>query len=63
LPIPSLENVDLKKSVPGMVGSPDLPNLTGAMLERGMPEEDIRKILGGNFLRVFRTELGIPKPV
>jgi microsomal dipeptidase-like Zn-dependent dipeptidase len=33
------------------------------MLERGMPEEDIRKILGGNFLRVFRTELGIPKPV
>lgn len=61
LPVPGLENIDLKKSIPGMVGSPDLPNLTGAMLERGIPEADIRKILGENVLRVFRQEMGIPQ--
>lgn len=61
LKVPGLENIDLKKSVPGMVGSPDLPNLTGALLERGFPEADILKILGENFLRVFRSDLGLPK--
>lgn len=59
--IPGLENIDLKQSVPGMVGSPDFPNLTGAMLERGFSEETIRKVLGENFMRVFREELGIPR--
>lgn len=29
------------------------PNLTRVMVERGYHEEDIRKILGGNFMRVF----------
>lgn len=32
----------------------DLPLLTETMLERGWPEERIRKFLGGNLLRVFR---------
>jgi membrane dipeptidase len=31
-----------------------LPNLTQAMLARGLTEEEIRKIWGGNFLRVIR---------
>ncbi len=31
-----------------------LPNITKEMLRRGFPEDDIRKILGGNFVRVFR---------
>ena len=30
-----------------------LPNLTAGMLERGHSPERIRKVLGGNFLRVF----------
>jgi len=30
-----------------------LQNLTRGLLERGYDEERIRKILGGNFLRVF----------
>ena len=43
-----------------MVGSPDLPNLTRALRERGFNDSDVLKILGENFLRVFRHELGIP---
>jgi len=31
------------------------PNLTRALLEKGYSEEDIRKIYGGNFLRVMRA--------
>ena len=30
------------------------PNLTRALLTKGYTAEDIRKILGGNLLRVFR---------
>ena len=32
----------------------DLPKITQALLDRGYKPEDIRKILGGNLLRVFR---------
>jgi len=32
----------------------DLPKITQALLDRGYSAEDIRKILGGNLLRVFR---------
>lgn len=31
-----------------------LPMLTKGLLERGLSEEDVRKVLGGNFLRVLR---------
>jgi membrane dipeptidase len=31
------------------------PNLTRALLEKGYTEEDVRKIYGGNFLRVMRA--------
>jgi len=31
-----------------------LPNITREMVRRGIKEEDIRKILGGNFVRVFQ---------
>lgn len=35
-------------------GVQDFPNITKALLERGYSKKDIKKILGGNFLRVFR---------
>jgi membrane dipeptidase len=38
----------------GMDSAADLPKITQALLDRGYSAEDIRKILGGNLLRVFR---------
>ena len=38
----------------GIDSAADLPKITQALLDRGYSAEDIRKILGGNVLRVFR---------
>jgi len=38
----------------GMDSAGDLPKITQALLDRGYSADDIRKILGGNLLRVFR---------
>jgi membrane dipeptidase len=38
----------------GMDSAADLPKITQALLDRGYRADDIRKILGGNILRVFR---------
>jgi membrane dipeptidase len=38
----------------GIDSAADLPKITQALLDRGYSAEDIRKILGGNILRVFR---------
>jgi membrane dipeptidase len=35
-----------------------LPLVTTELLERGYSEEDVKKILGGNFLRVFEANFG-----
>lgn len=40
--------------------SSDLPLVTDALVERGFSEDDVKKVLGENFMRVFRSELGIP---
>jgi membrane dipeptidase len=37
-----------------MDSAADLPKITQALLDRGYNAEDIRKILGGNVLRVFK---------
>jgi len=37
----------------GIDSAADLPKITQGLLDRGYSEEDIRKILGGNALRVF----------
>jgi len=37
----------------GIDSAADLPRITQGLLDRGYSEEDIRKILGGNVLRVF----------
>jgi membrane dipeptidase len=38
----------------GMDSVADLPKITQGLLDRGYSAENIRKILGGNLLRVFR---------
>jgi membrane dipeptidase len=38
----------------GMDSAADLPKITEAMMARGYTAQDMRKILGGNLLRVFR---------
>ncbi len=38
----------------GMETPQQLPNLAGALLERGYGGDDVTKILGGNWLRLFR---------
>jgi membrane dipeptidase len=35
-----------------------MPNLTAALLKRGYSEQDIQRIMGGNFLRVLREVVG-----
>ena len=38
----------------GIDSAADLPKITQALLDRGYSDDDIRKIIGGNILRVFR---------
>jgi membrane dipeptidase len=35
----------------------DYPEITAALLQRGYSKKDIRKILGGNVLRVVRENM------
>ncbi len=47
---------DGSESTPqGLDGVDDFPKITAALLQRGYKEKDIRKILGGNFIRVFKA--------
>jgi membrane dipeptidase len=43
--------------IKGLERSEDLPGFTEAMSERGLSDDVIRKVLGGNFLRVLREGL------
>lgn len=55
-----IEGVDGKKLVPGLEGPRGLPLVTAELVRRGWSETDIRAVLGGNDLRLFRAELGVP---
>ncbi len=44
--------------VEGLEDASTMPHLTRGLAERGYSRETIRKILGGNFLRVFRQVMG-----
>ncbi len=45
----------------GLDGVEDYPKITEGLLKRGYSEKDIDKILGGNFLRVFKAQSVKPK--
>ena len=55
-----IEGVDAKRYVPGLEGPSGLPLVTQELVRRGWSEQDIRAVLGGNDLRLFRAELGVP---
>ena len=40
--------------VEGRDGAEESPNVTAALLERGLSTEDLEKVWGGNLLRVMR---------
>ncbi len=42
----------------GLEGVDKIPNITKELLNRGYKEKDIKKILGENFLRVFKEAVG-----
>ena len=46
--------------MPGIEGPRGLPADRRALLRRGLPPGDVRKILGGNALRLLRAEIGVP---
>ncbi len=39
----------------GIRGAHDYPNITNGLKERGYSDDDVKKIMGGNFLRVWKT--------
>lgn len=47
----------------GIDSAADLPRITEALAARGHSPEDLHKLLGGNFLRVFREVETCAKPV
>lgn len=51
-------DLDVIPTPEGMNDVSDMPKITKGLLERGYKEADIRKILGGNFLRVLRQTTG-----
>jgi membrane dipeptidase len=40
----------------GLRGVEDFPEITEALRQRGYKKKEIRKILGGNFVRVLRAQ-------
>lgn len=47
-----------RETIPVVPEVSQLPLLTKRMMERGFSEEEIRKIWGGNFLRIFKQVVG-----
>jgi membrane dipeptidase len=60
--VAGIDHVGIGSDFDGVPALPDglgtaasLPMLTARLLERGMSEADVEKVLGGNFLRVFEA--------
>jgi membrane dipeptidase len=56
-----IEGLNATQTIQGLETAADLPRLTEKLLERGFKEDEIKAVLGGNFLRVFRQVMGVPK--
>lgn len=52
------DRFDPNMQVLGMETWDKWPNLTAALLQRGLPEDTVVKLVGGNFLRIFRDVCG-----
>jgi membrane dipeptidase len=46
----------------GIRGVEDYPNITRGLKERGYSDEDVKKIMGGNLLRVWNEVTGEDRP-
>jgi membrane dipeptidase len=51
-------DLDTINTPAGLDDVTDFPKITAGLLKRGYSEEDIRKILGGNLMRVFQQVVG-----
>jgi len=56
-----MDGVSLKQVIPGLGGPEGFPLVLDKLAARGVPEVDVHKIAGDNWLRVFRAELGRPR--
>ncbi|MDQ1694984.1 MAG: rane dipeptidase [Frankiaceae bacterium] len=56
------DGLDVTVTIPGLEGPSGLPLVTAELVRRGWPDGDVRKVLGDNWLRVFRSDLGRPHP-
>jgi membrane dipeptidase len=50
----------LEHVIPGLGGPRGLPLVTDVLVRKGLHEREIRAVLGENWLRLFRAELGKP---
>lgn len=57
-----VEGMDGRRTIPGLEGPEGLPLVTAELVGRGWSERDIRLVLGENWLRVMRAELGRRQP-
>jgi membrane dipeptidase len=55
-----MEGLDPRATIQGLDSPARLPAVTDALLRRGFTPPDVMKVLGGNFLRVFRDVMGRP---
>lgn len=60
---PSVNGLDMHATIPGLEGPAGLPSVTAELLTRGFSEHETSLILGGNALRLFNAELGVPADV
>ncbi|MFE0103599.1 dipeptidase [Streptomyces sp. NPDC059009] len=61
---PCCENTDGEDphfDFPELEGPAGMPLVTEALLRRGLPEEDVLKVLGGNMRRLMAAHLGVRK--